>query len=114
MHETVRFLEQHGYWLLVGAVVGRQACLPIPANLFLVAAGGLARTGTLSIAGILGASVMTFLLADLAWYSIFSLKNEPGGAIRRRVSFLFLCCELSVGSGADQREAVLSRKAVLH
>ncbi|HME09809.1 MAG TPA: rhodanese-like domain-containing protein [Bryobacteraceae bacterium] len=68
MNETVQFLEQHGYWLLIGAVLGRQACLPIPANLFLVAAGALARSGKASVLAILGLSVMTFLVADLAWF----------------------------------------------
>jgi membrane protein DedA with SNARE-associated domain len=42
--------------------------LPIPANLVLVAAGALARSGKLSLAGIVFLSVMTFLFADLAWY----------------------------------------------
>jgi membrane protein DedA with SNARE-associated domain/rhodanese-related sulfurtransferase len=68
MHETVQFLERHGYWLLVGAVLGRQACLPIPANLLLLAAGALARSGTLNLSGAVGLAVMTFLVADLAWY----------------------------------------------
>jgi membrane protein DedA with SNARE-associated domain/rhodanese-related sulfurtransferase len=68
MHETVRFLEQHGYWLLVGAVLGRQACLPIPANLLLVAAGALAHSGTLNLAVAIGLSVISFLIADFAWY----------------------------------------------
>jgi hypothetical protein len=48
MNETVHFLAQHGYWLVVGAVLGRQACLPIPANLVLVAAGALAHLGKCS------------------------------------------------------------------
>jgi len=68
VNETVQFLARHGYWLLVGAIVGRQACLPIPANLFLLAAGAVAHSGRLSLAGIVGLSVMSFLLADLAWY----------------------------------------------
>jgi rhodanese-related sulfurtransferase len=49
MHEIVRFLEQHGYWLLVGTVLAGQACLPIPANLFLVPAEALARSGSLNV-----------------------------------------------------------------
>jgi hypothetical protein len=44
MNETIRFLAQYDYWLLLGAILGRQACLPIPANLVLVAAGALARS----------------------------------------------------------------------
>ena len=68
MGETVHFLARHGYWLLVGVVLGRQAFLPIPAGVFLVAAGALARSGRLSLSGIVGLSVLTFLFADLAWY----------------------------------------------
>src|SRR5579862_7981910 len=51
MHEMVQFLARHGYWLLVGSVLGRQACLSIPANLILVAAGALAHSGKLSLMG---------------------------------------------------------------
>ena len=69
MDETLQFVARHGYWLLVVAVLGRQACLPVPTNLLLVAAGALARQGSLSLAGVLGVSVLTFLLADLAWYA---------------------------------------------
>jgi membrane protein DedA with SNARE-associated domain/rhodanese-related sulfurtransferase len=83
MSETVQFLAHHGYWLLVGAVLGRQACLPIPANLVLIAAGSLARSGRLSLLGIIGLSVVTFLLADLAWY-------EAGRRLGNRILH-FLC-----------------------
>ena len=68
MNETIRFLAQYDYWLLLGAILGRQACLPIPANLVLVAAGALARSERLTPAGIVGLSVVAFLCADLAWY----------------------------------------------
>jgi membrane protein DedA with SNARE-associated domain len=68
MNDIVHFLAQHEIWLLIGAVLGRQACLPIPANLVLIAAGALARSGNLNLPSILFLSVITFLLADLAWY----------------------------------------------
>ena len=68
MHETVRFLAQYDYWLLLGAILGRQACLPVPANLVVVAAGALARSERLTPAAIVGLSVAAFLCADLAWY----------------------------------------------
>ena len=68
MHDILQYLARHDSWLLVGAVLGRQACLPIPANLVLIAAGALARSGHLSLPKVLFLSVMTFLLADLAWY----------------------------------------------
>ena len=95
MHETVQFVARHGYWLVVGAVLGRQACLPIPANLILVAVGALARTGTLSLLLALGLAVMTFLLADLAWYEaghrlgdrilhfVCGLSGDPGSCVHR-------------------------------
>src|ERR1700726_1846987 len=68
MHDILQYLERHESWMLAGAVLGRQACLPIPANLVLIAAGALARSGHLSLPRIFFLSVMTFLLADLAWY----------------------------------------------
>jgi membrane protein DedA with SNARE-associated domain/rhodanese-related sulfurtransferase len=68
MNDIVHFLARHEIWLLIGAVLGRQACLPIPANLVLIASGALARSGNLNLPSILSLSVMTFLMADLAWY----------------------------------------------
>ena len=69
MNETMSFLARHGYWLLVGAVLARQACLPIPTNLLLVAAGALARSKELSLSVTLFLSVLAFLIADLVWYA---------------------------------------------
>ncbi len=69
MHDTLRFLEQHGYWLLVCAILARQACLPVPANLFLVAAGALARSGRLNLPECVAVSVGTFMFADFLWYA---------------------------------------------
>src|SRR5580704_12689306 len=68
MNETVHFIARYGYWLLALAVLGKQACLPIPTSLFVLAAGALARSGGLSVPVIVGVSVITFLVADLAWY----------------------------------------------
>ncbi len=68
MKQMVEFLAQHGYWVLFVSVLGRQACLPVPANLLLVAAGALAGLGKLNLAGIMVFPVAAFLLADTAWY----------------------------------------------
>jgi membrane protein DedA with SNARE-associated domain len=76
MNETLHFLAKHGYWLLVVAVLGRQACLPVAANALLVAAGALARSGRLSLPVVVCISVVTFLLADLAWYEAGRRKGE--------------------------------------
>jgi len=68
MNEMVAFLAKHGYWLLFISVLGRQACLPVPANLLLLAAGALAGLGRLSFVNIVAFSVIAFILADLTWY----------------------------------------------
>lgn len=68
MTELVEALVKHGYWLLFVSVIGRQACLPVPANLFLVAAGALAGLGRLSFFAVITFSITAFLVADLAWY----------------------------------------------
>jgi len=95
MNETLQFLARHGYLLLAGSVLGRQACLPIPANLFLIAAGALAHDGKLNISVAVGVSVMTFIFADLAWYDagrrfghrmlhfVCGLSRDPESCVQR-------------------------------
>ena len=68
MKQMVEFLTRHGYWILFLSVLGRQACLPVPANLLLLAAGALVGLGKLNLAGIIASAVAGFLLADTAWY----------------------------------------------
>jgi membrane protein DedA with SNARE-associated domain/rhodanese-related sulfurtransferase len=68
MKQMVEFLAKHGYWILFVSVVGRQGCLPVPANLLLLAGGALAGLGKLNLAGIIVFPVAAFLLADTAWY----------------------------------------------
>jgi membrane protein DedA with SNARE-associated domain len=79
MNEIVWLLTKHGYWLLFVCVLGRQACLPIPANLFVLAAGALAGFGKMSVIGIIAFSVSAFIVADLAWYEVG--KRHGGKAI---------------------------------
>src|SRR5438270_4415086 len=68
MHQMVEFLAKHGCWILFVAVLGRQACLPVPANLLMLAAGALAGLGRLSLVSIITLSIAAFLLADFTWY----------------------------------------------
>jgi membrane protein DedA with SNARE-associated domain/rhodanese-related sulfurtransferase len=93
MNETVEFLAKHGYWVLFASVLGRQACLPVPANLLLLAGGALAGLGKLSFAGVVAFSVAAFLLADLAWYEagrrwgsqtlhlVCGVSRDPGSCV---------------------------------
>lgn len=96
MGETLHFLERHGYLVLFGAVLGRQAGLPIPANLLLVAGGALARSGRLSLPVILAISVATLVLADSGWYEAGRRWGE------RTLHFL---CGLSADPDASVRKA---------
>ena len=59
---------QHGYCILFASVFARQIGLPIPANLFLLAAGALAAAGKLELAAAFGLAVTACVLADWAWY----------------------------------------------
>jgi membrane protein DedA with SNARE-associated domain/rhodanese-related sulfurtransferase len=68
MSRMIALLEAHGYWVLFASVVGRQACLPVPANLLMLAAGVLAGLGRLNPVAILACSVAAFMFADLAWF----------------------------------------------
>ncbi len=79
MNEIVWLVTMHGYWLLFLCVLGRQACLPIPANLFVLAAGALAGFGKLSVIGVIAFSVAAFVVADLAWYEVG--KRHGGKAL---------------------------------
>jgi membrane protein DedA with SNARE-associated domain/rhodanese-related sulfurtransferase len=96
MNETLHFLEQHGYWLLAAAILGRQACLPIPANLLLVAAGALAHSRKLDLGATIAVSILTFVIADLAWY-------EAGRKFGTRV--LHFVGGLSNGAAAGMHRA---------
>lgn len=68
MNQMIELLVKHSYWVIFASVIGRQACLPVPANLLLLAAGAQAGFGRLNPAEILVCSVAAFVLADLAWF----------------------------------------------
>jgi membrane protein DedA with SNARE-associated domain len=69
--------------------------LPIPAILFLIAAGALADSGRMTLAVALGLSIVACLLADMVWYEagrrwgdqilhfIYGLALDPDAATRR-------------------------------
>jgi membrane protein DedA with SNARE-associated domain len=96
MDEMLHFLAKRGYWLLVVAILGRQACLPVQANVLFVVAGAPARTGRLGTAGVISVSVSTFLIDDLAWY-------EAGRRMGDRI--LQFLCGLSQGPESCVRRA---------
>jgi len=68
MNAIVQFVVNNGYSILFGTVFARQAGLPIPANLFLLAAGALAAAQKLGLLTTIGLSVIACVLADAVWY----------------------------------------------
>jgi len=105
MKEMVEFLARHGYLTLFGAVLARQACLPVPTNLILVAAGAMARTGRLSLAAAIGVSVTAFMLADLGWY-------EAGRRFGDRILHFMCGLARDPGSCIDKAAGNFSRRGV--
>ena len=95
MNSIVQFLVQHGYSVLFAAVFANQVGLPVPAILFLLAAGALAGSGRLSLIPALGLALSASVLADLPWYEagrrwgdkilhfIYGLAIDPDAAERR-------------------------------
>ncbi len=88
------YLVHITYPILFAAVLARQLCLPIPANLFLLSAGALAGSGKLAYSGILLAAVAGCLIADYVWFEagrlggnrvlrlICALSRDPSLCIR--------------------------------
>src|SRR6202789_967005 len=68
------------YSILWVAVFGRQICLPVPANLFLLTAGALARGGGLNMGFVLCVGILGCLAGDLVW---FEAGRQWGSQIMR-------------------------------
>ena len=95
MNAIVQLLVKHGYSVLFASVFARQMCLPVPAILFLIAAGALAGAGRMTLAVALGLAIIACLLADMVWYEAgrrwgdeilhfaYGLALNPDAAARR-------------------------------
>ena len=95
MNAIVELLVKHGYSVLFVSVFARQMWLPVPAVLFLIAAGALADCGRMTMAVALGLAITACLLADMMWYEagrrwggqilhfIYGLALDPEAASRR-------------------------------
>ncbi len=95
MDNALDTLARYGYLVVFGSVLAEQIGIPIPAIPFLLAAGGLAGSGRLSLALLLALSGVASLMADLTWYWIGRLGGarvlgwlcrislEPDSCVRR-------------------------------
>jgi membrane protein DedA with SNARE-associated domain len=68
VNAIVQLLVKHGYSVLFVSVFARQMWLPVPAVLFLIAAGALAESGRMTVAVALGLAITACLMADMVWY----------------------------------------------
>jgi len=76
MAGIAEILVQHGYAVVFAWVLAEQIGLPLPAVPILLAAGGLAGAGRLSLGLILAAATSASLISDAIWYQI----GRAGGA----------------------------------
>jgi membrane protein DedA with SNARE-associated domain len=95
MDSAIDILVRYGYLVVFGSVLAEQIGIPIPAIPVLLAAGGLAGSGRLSLALLLALSGVASLMADLTWYWIGRLGGarvlgwlcrislEPDSCVRR-------------------------------
>jgi membrane protein DedA with SNARE-associated domain/rhodanese-related sulfurtransferase len=65
---TINHIPVITYPTILMAVFANQLCLPIPAVLFLIAAGALVASGSLNLGSVILAGVVGCLLADYAWF----------------------------------------------
>ncbi len=103
MESTIGALARYGYLVVFGSVLAEQIGIPIPAIPFLLAAGGLAGTGRLSLAMLLLLSGIASLTADVAWYWVGRL----GGA---RVLGWLCRISLEPDSCVRRTETIFSRR----
>ena len=75
MQSLIDLLVRHGYAVIFGWVLAEQIGLPLPAEPFLLASGGVAGTGRLRLPLILVAASVASLLADTMWYWIGRLAG---------------------------------------
>src|SRR3984885_15590712 len=68
------------YLILWAAVFARQVCLPVPANLFLLTVGSLARSGGLNMSLVLCVGILGCLAGDCVW---FEAGHHWGSSIMR-------------------------------
>lgn len=76
MTSIFQVVSVHGYSVLFAAVFARQIGLPVPANLFLMAAGAIAATGQMKCGSAVALAVVACVLADWVWYEAGRWRGE--------------------------------------
>src|SRR5262249_1587416 len=88
-------LVRYGYLVIFGAVFAEQIGLPFPSEPFLLAGGGLAGSGRLSLVVAIGLAAVASLIGDTVWYWLGRTRGprvlgwlcrmslEPDSCVRR-------------------------------
>jgi membrane protein DedA with SNARE-associated domain len=95
MTHAIDLLIRYGYAVVFGVVLAEQIGLPVPSQLLLVGAGGLAGNGRLNPFIVLVAGAIASLIGDSVWYGIgraggprvlrwiCRISLEPDSCVRR-------------------------------
>lgn len=86
MDETLHFILRHGYAVLAVWVFAEQFGFPISSIPILLAAGALAGSGNMGLAGVVLIPVVGSLLADAIWYEIGRYKGSRVLKVLCRIS----------------------------
>ena len=86
MNEILATVVAHGEIFLFFYVLADQLGVPVPAAPVLIAAGGLAGAGRLSLGGAVGLGVLGTLLADLTWYTAGRVRGAQVLGLLCRIS----------------------------
>jgi membrane protein DedA with SNARE-associated domain/rhodanese-related sulfurtransferase len=70
------YLLHTTYPILFLSVLASQLCIPVPAILFLMAAGAIAGAGQLSFPGILLVAILGCLIGDMVWFEAGRLRGK--------------------------------------
>jgi membrane protein DedA with SNARE-associated domain len=105
VNELLTAVIAHGELLLFLYVLADQLGVPVPAAPVLIAAGGLAAAGRLSLPAAVGLTMLATLAADLTWYTL----GRVGGA---RVLGLLCRVSLEPDSCVRRTEDVFLRHGV--
>ena len=84
MNAISEFVLKQGYFVLFASLFARQIGLPMPAPLFLVAAGALAAAGKLNLVVLIGLTITACVLADWIWYEAGRRRGDKVFHFMRR------------------------------
>jgi len=103
MKHAIDLLIRYGYVVVFGVVLAEQIGLPVPSQLLLVGAGGLAGSGRLNPFIVLVAGAIASLIGDTVWYGIgraggprvlgwmCRISLEPDSCVRRTHGLFGTC-----------------------